>query len=176
MVRLSPTLRWARAADLPGMASLIREQAAHGRMLPRSAGELHQALDGFRVVVDPYGGVLACGGLRCYGPGSAEIIGVAVQDHSQGLGLGRRIIDALVGDARARKLDRVFALTLEVAFFRRMGFDVTDFAAIPEKVARDCVACPFRPTCRETPVVMSLVQEAVGRWTPRRTRHRTLVG
>lgn len=151
-----PAPREARHRHLPGIAALIGENAARGRMLPRSDQELQAALPDFLVVEDESGGILATGALRLYETGNAEIICLAVQDDCRGSGFGRAIVEALTRRARARHVPRLFALTLEPSFFARMGFRPASFAAIPEKVRRDCLTCRFRFGCREIPVMMNL--------------------
>ncbi len=155
---VAPAASLVRAAE-PGhvdrMARLVAEHAHKGLMLPRSRHELSDSLPDFLVVEDG-GEVMAMGGLRFYPGGSAEVIGLAVQNHARGSGFGRRVVEALRDRARAGGAYRLFALTLEPAFFERLGFHVMDFGAVPEKVARDCVACPFRVGCRETPVGLEL--------------------
>lgn len=151
-----PTPTRAHIRHLDGMLDLIGHHAALGRMLPRSRDELRQDLPGFLVVEDPSSRILATGGLRRYATGSAEIIGLAVRDDCRGLGLGRQIVDALCASAVQGGVDKLFALTLEAAFFQRLGFAPAPFSAIPEKVGRDCVRCPFRTGCREVPVLRRL--------------------
>jgi amino-acid N-acetyltransferase len=154
----APAVPLVQAADpehVDAMARIVAGHARRGLMLPRSPGELIDSLPDF-LVVDHGGEVMAMGGLRFYSGGSAEVIGLAVQNHARGSGFGRRVVEALVGRARAGGADRLFALTLEPAFFERLGFREISFGAVPEKVTRDCVACPFRVGCRETPVGLDL--------------------
>lgn len=41
----------------------------------------------------------------------------------RGQGLGRRLVEACVSDAVTFGIYKVFALTYQVAFFRKLGFD-----------------------------------------------------
>ena len=150
-------VRPAETRHLPSMAELIDSHAKRGLMLPRSLAELKQSLADFVVVEDALG-VVAMGGLRFYGSGSAEVIGLAVRQGCRGGGLGRRVVERLRDRAKERGATRLFALTLEPVFFGRLGFEATSFHTIPEKVRRDCRHCPFRVGCRETPVSMDLPQ------------------
>jgi amino-acid N-acetyltransferase len=85
---------------------------------------------------------------------------LAVAKSHQGTGLGSRIVETLVHDARALGLQRVFALTLQERFFNRLGFETTNISEFPEKVAADCTGCARRATCNEIAVACTLVTAA----------------
>ncbi|MFX6790222.1 hypothetical protein ABTH34_20075, partial [Acinetobacter baumannii] len=59
-------------------------------------------------------------------------------------------------------LPRVFAWTLQVGFFRSLGYQVTTREALPPKVWSECNACPFYENCREIAVIKHLSPGAFG--------------
>ncbi len=63
----------------------------------------------------------------------------------------------------------MFALTYEKEFFRRQGFRVIDRSKLPEKVWRECIACPRAEACDEIAMVLSLR----GRRKPLQDRQRS---
>jgi len=148
-------VRRARRSDLPAMMELLDRYARRGLLLPRTPEQVRRQLADFVVAVDVTG-VIGCAGLRRYPGGMAEIVGLAVDERSQGRGVGRHLIDALLDEARALGLRRVFALTLQDGFFHRLGFRTTSVAEFPEKIALDCSACAKRATCAEIAVVLDL--------------------
>ena len=50
----------------------------------------------------------------------------------------------------------MFALTLQVEFFARLGFVQVDKAIFPQKVWLDCRQCPKRHQCDETAMELRL--------------------
>ncbi|HSR43039.1 MAG TPA: GNAT family N-acetyltransferase [Longimicrobiales bacterium] len=143
----------ATLQDVGGMARLINGFARRGLMLPKTEEELCRHVRDFVVVTDEEGAVVACGGLRIYRAGLAEIVGLAVDESRHGQGLGRTVLEALVAEARALGIATVFAMTLEEAFFHRSGFRTVPRWSIPEKVAADCTGCFRREACREIAVL-----------------------
>ncbi len=150
---------WMRPAlpgDVEAMASLINAYAARGLMLPKTPEALRATLADHVVIVDREGRLRACGGLRVYGPASAEIVALAVVEDSRGEGLGGLLVDHLVRRARRLGMGRVFAMTLSEKFFVRHGFQRIERSALPEKERADCAACPRRDGCPEIAVVRAL--------------------
>lgn len=148
-------VRRARLTDLPAMMELLDRYARRGLLLPRSPEQVRRQLADFVVAVDATG-VIGCAGLRRYPGRLAEIVGLAVDERCQGQGVGRHMIDALLDEARALGLRRVFALTLQDGFFHRVGFRTTTVAEFPEKIALDCSGCSKRATCAEIAVALDL--------------------
>jgi amino-acid N-acetyltransferase len=154
------TLRRARVEDVPGIAGVMAGYVEEGILLPRSIGELYRAVPEFHVAVNAAGKVIACAALRILWMDLGEVRSLAVTPEAQGLGLGAALVRATLDDARARGLARVIALTKEVAFFERVGFNVVERDDLPRKVWTDCVACPKRHACDEVAVEIELVEGA----------------
>ena len=73
-----------------------------------------------------------------------------------GAGFGRRMIEAALADAGALGVRRMFALTYEKEFFLGRGFEVIDRESLPEKVWRECIACPKVDACDEIAMIRRL--------------------
>lgn len=144
-------LRRARPADAPRIHALLERHVATGVMLPRSLAQITRSIRDF-VIAEQGGALVGCGALRIHSPQTAEIGALAVAEAVQTSGIGRRIVAALLADARALRIRRVFALTLQVGFFHRLGFETVDVRAFPEKVAADCAGCAKRTHCPEIAV------------------------
>ena len=162
------TLRHATLDDVPGIARLMADFVAQGVLLPRPVGELYQCVREFHVVEraatngDPPE-IVACAALRLLWDDLGEVRSLAVRPDHHGLGLGARLVERLLADARALDLPRVIALTREVGFFERAGFSVASRDALPRKVWTDCVRCPRRHACDEVAVVLDLQPGATAR-------------
>lgn len=149
-------VRQARIADMRSVEPLIRSFAADNLMLPRSPDQLARTFREFMVAADGEGRVIGCGALRVYTEGLAEICSLAVDRPYQAHGVGRRIVESLVTEARGLELDTVFALTLRPEFFGKLGFRIVAKEEFPLKVWADCRNCPKLHACDEIAVALDL--------------------
>jgi amino-acid N-acetyltransferase len=149
-------IRRARLDDVEPMYRLMDGFARQGLLLPRRLQDVYRNVREFIVAVDEGERILGCGGLRIYTPVLGEIVALAVDERCHGQGVGRRIVQTLLQDARALDLCRVFAMTLQPLFFEKLGFDQQHIALFPEKIAIDCSGCAKRATCTEITMVLDL--------------------
>jgi amino-acid N-acetyltransferase len=144
---------------VPGIARIMAGYVAEGVLLPRPVGELFQCIREFHVAISG-GEVVGCAALRLLWDDLGEVRSLAVRPDFHGRGLGARLVQSVIEDARALDLPRIIALTREVGFFERNGFLVTSRDVLPRKVWSDCVRCPKRHACDEVAVVLDLVPGA----------------
>lgn len=149
-------VRPANIADMLQVEPMINGFAAQNLMLPKTREQLVRLFREFVVAVDDNGRVLGCGGLRIFSPTLAEVISLAVDPATQGMGLGGRIVQRLVEDAETLGITTVFALTLRDGFFHRLGFRTVPKEMFPAKVWSDCRSCPKLHACDEIAVVMEV--------------------
>ncbi|HET9326676.1 MAG TPA: argininosuccinate lyase [Candidatus Eisenbacteria bacterium] len=152
-------LRRATVADVKGIASLMADYVLQGLLLPRPVSELYQSIREFHVVTRD-GQVVACAALRLLWEDLGEVRSLAVRADHHGRGLGQALVQRIVDDARALELPRVIALTRELRFFERCGFQSVARETLPRKVWTDCVRCPRRHACDEIAVVLDIVPGA----------------
>ncbi len=152
-------LRHATISDVPRIGQLISHYAGQGKMLFRSHAELYETLRDFTVVesADQPGLVVGVCALEIVWADLAEVKSLAVAPEYQKRGIGRQLVEAVIGEARELKIHRVFALTYEAEFFTRLGFQVVNREALPLKVWSDCVKCPKRDGCDETAMVLEVL-------------------
>jgi len=152
------TYRLVRAsiADATAICDLVNTFARRGEMLPRTMSEVYQNLRDFYVVHDEGGEVVACGGLHILWEDLGEIKSLAVREDLQGQGLGARIVEACVEEARQLGLKTAFALTYRPAFFEKLGFVQADVMTLPRKVWGECYRCPKFPGCNEIALTRAL--------------------
>lgn len=153
------TVRAARISDMRQVESLVNGFARDNLMLPKTYDQLARLFREFVVAVDPADRVVGCGALRVYGEELAEIASLAVDESVHGAGIGRRLVESLTAEARGLGLRRVFALTLQEAFFRRLGFRSVPRENFPGKVWADCRSCPKLHACDEIAVEMEVSDE-----------------
>jgi amino-acid N-acetyltransferase len=143
----------ASIADAQAICDLVNTFARRGEMLPRTMSEVYQNLRDFYVVRDAAGTVVAGGGLHILWEDLGEIKSLAVREDQQGLGLGARIVEACVDEARTLGLTTAFALTYRPGFFEKLSFTQADVMTLPRKVWGECYRCPKFPGCNEIAMV-----------------------
>lgn len=118
-------------------------------MLHRSMESLYESLRDFIVAQDGDGRIIGCVALDIFWADLAEIKSLAASAGARGQGVGYSLLAAAVAEAGRLGIGKLFALTYEQEFFDRQGFDVIDRNDLPEKVWRECIACPKVDNCDE---------------------------
>ena len=149
------TVRKAAMRDIRPILDLINGYAANGIMLARTEFELSEAIRDFTVVTAGKQ-LLGCGALHFYSPTVAEIRSLAVHERAKKLGVGRKLVEALIAEGDAYELGAVFAFTYVVEFFNKVGFHAVERGALPLKAWKDCVRCPKFQACDEVAVLRVL--------------------
>jgi amino-acid N-acetyltransferase len=156
----SMRIRPALVSDAPDICSLVNHYAELGRMLHRSLESVYMHLRDFVVARDDDGTMLGCVAMTLFWADLAEVKSLAVAPEARGKGVGGRLVEAAVDDARRLGVKRVFALTYEKDFFLRQGFSVIDRDTLPEKVWRECFACPRFDACDEIAMMRRICPDA----------------
>ncbi len=148
-------IRKARIEDVKNMQLLINQYAEQGQMLPRSLNELYENLRDFTVYEDVSGIAGVCA-LHVSWEGLAEVRSLAVRKDLTGRGIGSLLVRHCLDDAQALGAERVFVLTYQEAFFRKLGFEQVDKKELPHKIWTDCLNCVKFPNCDETSLITRL--------------------
>jgi amino-acid N-acetyltransferase len=158
--------RPATVADVPAVHLIINDAAEYGLMLPKSLATLYEnvreltvAVDGEEPAEGASGGVVGVCGLSIVWANLAEVVSLAVDPSQRGQGVGGRLVEACLEEARRLGIARAMTLTYEQRFFEKLGFEVVDRAKLPMKVWAECVMCPKHDACDE--VAMMRVIEGV---------------
>ncbi|MCP2363538.1 amino-acid N-acetyltransferase [Nonomuraea thailandensis] len=115
-------VRRARTPDVRAVRRLVDTYAGAGpRLLEKATVTLYEDVQEFWVA-ERGGQVVGCGALHVLWEDLAEVRTVAVDPECRGMGVGHRIVSALIQHAKDLGLRRVFCLTFEVDFFARHGF------------------------------------------------------
>lgn len=148
-------LRKACMGDIAPLLELINGYASQGIMLPRTEFELSESIRDFSVA---YAGnqLMGCGALHFYSPTTGEIRSLAVAECAKTHGIGRRMVETLVTEARNYSLDAVFAFTYVPDFFRKLEFEEVERGALPLKAWKDCLRCPKFQCCDEIAMIRVL--------------------
>jgi amino-acid N-acetyltransferase len=127
-------------------------------MLPKTQLQLYENLRDYSIVTEPSAPyrVLACGALHIYWENLAEIRAVAVAPGITRSGIGTRLIEHLLEEARELEIEQVFVFTYEPKFFGRFGFIQVEHRTMPLKVYNECFHCPKFNKCDELAMVLHL--------------------
>lgn len=149
------TIRRARLRDVPHMMPLLNEYARQAEILPRTEADVYQSLRDW-IVAAIGDKIVGMGSLLILWADLAEIRSLVIDPAYHGHGIGSRIVNRLLAEAKALELPRVFALTRKPGFFLKVGFELTHIEDLPRKVKKDCVFCPKFHACDEVALIMAL--------------------
>jgi amino-acid N-acetyltransferase len=70
------------------------------------------------------------------------------------------LVAAAIEQSRQLGIVRVFALTLDPAFFERLDFKRIEKDTLPMKVWKDCAKCSKQQNCDEIAVIKNVSRDA----------------
>lgn len=148
------TVRPATEADVKHIHRLLEIYAAKAVVLSRSEEDIRFYLGNF-VVAEIDGAVRGCAALRDFGNDLLEVRSLVVEPGFQGKGIGRAMVEAIIAGLKIRRPAwRLFTLTYQVDFFKRLGFELVDRHQFPEKIWSDCSKCPKHSCCDEAAMLI----------------------
>ncbi|EMQ96979.1 amino-acid N-acetyltransferase [Paeniglutamicibacter gangotriensis] len=118
------SIRRAKTSDVKSIRTLVRPLAEERVLLEKEAVAYYENLQEFIVAEDSEGNIIGCGGLHVIWEDIAEVRTLATDARWRGHGVGHRLLQKLLVEARELGVSRVFCLTFEVDFFTRNGFSV----------------------------------------------------
>jgi len=145
----------ARISDVPQMHKLINHFANRGEMLARPLSELYENLRDF-FVIRKGRKVIGCAALHIMWADLAEVKSVAVAEEEQRSGIGDRLVEVCLEEARKLGIKTVFCFTYKPGFFGQVGFGEVDKMTLPHKVWTECLRCPKFPNCDETAMTLRI--------------------
>lgn len=148
-------LRKAQISDVKEIQKLLTHYASRGDMLSRSLSELYESVRDF-FIIEEDGQLLGTAALHIVWEDLAEIRSVAVSEDAGRKGVGSKVVQACIDEARVLGLKRLFCLTYKPDFFARFGFRIVDKSELPHKVWGDCIKCVKFPDCDEIAMLVDL--------------------
>jgi amino-acid N-acetyltransferase len=145
-------VRRARVGDVTRLYEIINYYAARDDMLPKTLDQLYNRVRSFNVA-EADGEVVGCVALQIVWADMAEVVSLAVHPDFQGRGLGRQLVELLFDEASELGIPTLYTLTLQVGFFRSLGFREVPRLRLPHKIWQDCVNCPKQDRCDEIAMV-----------------------
>ena len=148
-------IRHARIPDARDIHQLLLIYAKDGQLLGRSLADIYETIRDFYVYEED-GKVLGVGALEICWEDLAEVRSLAVVPGQQGKGIGRQIVQCCLDEARELGIKRVFALTYQPDFFKRLGFHDIEKSELPQKIWGACLKCVKFPDCDELALAIEL--------------------
>lgn len=145
----------ARIKDAIFIHSLIKKLAKDDEMLPRSLNEIYENIRDF-FICEHKREIIGASALHILWENLAEIRSLAVSKEYQKKGIGKKLIERCLKEAKALGVEKVFALTYNPKFFKKFGFKDIDKNTLPQKIWGDCLKCPKFPECEEVAVIKML--------------------
>ena len=142
-------VRKPKLTEIVEMKQLLDQAAAEGQVLSRRLAEMFENARDFYVYVDDdgVGGLVA---LHIDLIDLAEVRSLVVRNRLRGQGIGRKLVEVAIQEARQLEMSRVYTFTRIPQFFEGLGFSEVDRAELPYKAFKDCLQCPLFPGCDET--------------------------
>lgn len=148
-------IKKATIKDAVSIHLLVNKFAKKDKMLPRSLNEIYENIRDF-FVCENKGQIIGTSALHILWEDLAEIRSIAVLNEYQDKGIGKKLIDRCLREAKALGVKGVFALTYNPRYFIRFGFNEIDKNTLPQKIWGDCLKCPKFPKCEEVAVMKTL--------------------
>lgn len=156
------TVQKAQVRDVQEILDLINGYAADDVMLPRGPQYVYENIRDFVIAVDQnvpiYSMIeshqemhliVACGSLHVLWEDIGEIRALAVHPKYQDLGLGRKLLENMIVDAKDLGIRRLYTFTLTAGFFEKLGFVHQERDQLPPKMWGECSRCPKYFKCDE---------------------------
>lgn len=86
----------------------------------------------------------------------AEVRSLAVLKQHHGKGIGTKLVEECIKEARGMEIDKIFTLTTRpnVNFFKRIDFKEISKTKLPQKIWQECIDCSRFPVdCNEVSLI-----------------------
>jgi amino-acid N-acetyltransferase len=143
--------------DVKAIQSLVNNYADSGQMLPRTLNELYEHLRDFHVYEDN-GSLVGVCALHVSWDRLAEVRSLAVRQDRIKRGIGAELVRQCLEEAAELRVERVFVLTYQSGFFRKLGFTDVDKKELPHKIWTDCLNCVKFPDCDESALIFTVTR------------------
>jgi len=148
-------IRKAEIKDIQPIQSLINSFASQDLMLPRSLNELYDNIRDFWVF-EKNKKIIGCCALHICWQDLAEVKSLAVSKNNQRKDIGTQLTIACMDEAKKFGAKRIFALTYNPLFFKKLGFRRIKHSDLPHKIWAECINCPKFPNCQEVALIKIL--------------------
>ena len=150
-------IRKAWVLDVKNIHKLLSTFSDRGEILPRSLSEIYDNLRDYCIFCDEkQKTIIGTCAVHITWEDLAEIRSLAVKEEFAKRGIGRKLVERCITEARELGIHRVFVLTYKREFFEKVGFHLVDKSSLPHKIWADCLKCVKFPDCDETAMMREI--------------------
>jgi len=148
-------IRKASVDDVDVILKLVNYYAEKELLLRKSAFKVYTKLQNF-YIAETEKKVVGCVSLVVLWEDLAEICSLAVDEHYLRRGIGKKLVNKCIEQAKLLKVTKIIALTYKDKFFEKIGFHFVDKNIFPRKLMWECLECPKLDECDELAYLMNL--------------------
>ncbi len=148
---IKPTVK-----DIENMQNLVVAEVQNGNILERTASEMATTIRSYTVAYmqDKIVGFVA---LHIHTTLLCEIRSLIVDSEFRNMGIGAKLIEHSIDEAKYYGLKRILVLTYRQRLFENFGFNVIAKETIPDtKIWLDCIKCKHFPICDEIALTLDI--------------------
>jgi amino-acid N-acetyltransferase len=146
----------ARLADVDEMKVILDHYAKEGELLNRSRMDMYERIRDM-IVARVGGEIIGMAAFHVLWQDLGEVRSLAVSPDRRSAGVGGKLLEACMEDAKELGIRKVFSLTYRPEFFEGHGFTQVDKSELPHKVWKDCLNCVTFPDCDEVALIREVV-------------------
>ncbi|MDM7202694.1 MAG: N-acetyltransferase [Thermodesulfobacteriaceae bacterium] len=148
-------IRKAKLSDVKYIYKLLLHFSKKGDVIPRPLSELYERVREFFIAEDKDLIIGTCA-LHILWEDLAEIRSLVVNEENQRKGIGKKLVETALKEARELEIPKIFVLTTNPQFFQKLGFREVSKQDLPQKVWADCIKCSKFPECDEIPMLKDI--------------------
>jgi amino-acid N-acetyltransferase len=145
----------AHLNDAKKIQELINTCAKQDLLLARSLNEIYENIRDFYIYKDN-NNITACGALHIVWEDLAELRSLIVEESARNSGIGKLIVEHIINEAKKLGITKIFTLTYQDKFFKKIGFEYIDKEMLPHKIWSDCIKCVKFPNCDEIAMMYTI--------------------
>ena len=146
-------LRKATLKDIPAMQKIVVDEVNNGIILKRDDNEVATNIRSYILAIKDEE-IVGYGALHIHSSNLAEIRSLIVKPNVRGEGVGSKIVNYCLKEAKELGIKEVLVLTYITDFFKKMDFKEIEKDKIPDhKIWQDCIKCIHFPVCNEVSMI-----------------------
>lgn len=114
-------LRKAKESDINSVEKLIKNMTKYGKVLTRPKSEIKNSIKSF-YIWEEKGKIIGCCSLKIYSKKIGELRSLIVLPKYQKKGIGSKLVEACINEAKSNGIYEILAITDRDRFFGRLGF------------------------------------------------------
>ncbi len=145
--------------DISKMQKLVQAEVENGNILVRSEAEMATTIRSYRVVYDG-DKLIGFVALHIYTTLLAEIRSLVVSKDFRGQGVGQKLIQYCIEEAKELNIKEILVLTYQAKLFEKFKFNIIEKSTLPDtKIWADCIKCKHFPICDEVALLLKMSED-----------------